>query len=93
MSRCPRLLIPSVLIVGLLGSAISAGAQQAQQAQQPRTSPWVIDAGIGFDVSVNGNVNSGAIGTLQGQTAAVLPTPTARCTGPAFTCGSAAGIC
>jgi hypothetical protein len=35
----------------------------------------VLDLGIGLDVSVNGNVNSGAIGRLQGQAAAILPNP------------------
>jgi Outer membrane protein beta-barrel domain len=34
---------------------------------------WAVDVGIGVAPSINGNVNSGAIGTLQGQTAAILP--------------------
>ena len=36
-------------------------------------SPFVLDFAIGIDSSINGNVNSGAIGSLQGQTVAILP--------------------
>ena len=42
-------------------------------AQVTNVSNWTIDVGVGFEPSINGNVNSGAIGTLQGQTAAILP--------------------
>jgi len=51
----------------LLGSAGMAGAQPASE------SPWVFDLGVGIDPSINGNVNSGAIGVLQGQATAILP--------------------
>jgi hypothetical protein len=44
-------------------------------AQTTQDSPWVVDAGIGVDVSVNGNINSGAIGRLNGLAAAILPNP------------------
>ena len=27
---------------------------------------WAIDVGVGIDPTINGNINSGAIGTLQG---------------------------
>jgi hypothetical protein len=33
----------------------------------------VVDFGVGLDFSINGNINSGAIGTLEGQAAAILP--------------------
>jgi hypothetical protein len=69
MSRCSRLLKMSMLILASLGVATDADGQQSP------TSPWVIDAGIGIDFGVNGNVNSGAIGTLQGQATAILPNP------------------
>jgi hypothetical protein len=36
-------------------------------------SHFSLDLGVGIDVGVNGNVNSGAIGTLQGQAVAILP--------------------
>jgi len=34
---------------------------------------WAIDVGVGIDPTINGNINSGAIGTLQGQATAILP--------------------
>ena len=45
------------------------------QAQTPAESRFVLDFGIGVDISINGNVNSGAIGRLQDQAAAILPNP------------------
>ena len=33
------------------------------------------DVAVGVDISINGNINSGAIGQLQGRTAAILPNP------------------
>lgn len=43
------------------------------QAQPADESRWSVDVGIGIDTPINGNVNSGAIGRLQGQATAVLP--------------------
>lgn len=43
------------------------------QAQIADASRWVVDVGIGIAPSINGNVNSGAIGTLNGMAVAVLP--------------------
>ena len=57
--------IPCVLIAALLASAPEARAQS--------DSRWSFDFGVGISPSINGNVNSGAIGTLQGQIAAILP--------------------
>jgi len=54
--------------------AMFSFASQAQ-GQSVDGSRWVLDLGAGIDVSVNGNVNSGAIGRLQGQAAAILPNP------------------
>ena len=56
-------------MVGVLSFATRA------EAQLTDTSRWVIDFGVGIDLSVNGNVNSGAIGRLQGQATAILPSP------------------
>jgi hypothetical protein len=56
-----------VLVLAVSASAATAHAQSE--------SPWVADVAIGVDVSINGNINSGAIGVLQGQTAAILPNP------------------
>jgi hypothetical protein len=60
------------VIAGLL---VAVSAQYAEAQSQTRESPWVLDVGFGIDVSVNGNVNSGAIGRLQGVATAILPQP------------------
>ena len=53
--------------------AFSVWATSARaQAPESRLS---LDLGTGIDISVNGNVNSGAIGRLNGQAAAILPNP------------------
>jgi hypothetical protein len=54
-------------MVGVLSFATRA------EAQLTDSSRWGIDFGVGIDLSVNGNVNSGAIGRLQGQATAILP--------------------
>jgi hypothetical protein len=48
--------------------AVAAHAQA-----QSDGSRFVVDIGVGVDPSINGNVNSGAIGTLQGLATAILP--------------------
>jgi hypothetical protein len=58
--------IKSVMFAASLLVASNAAAQQAEEK-------WVFDFGFGIDFSVNGNVNSGAIGQLQGLTTAILP--------------------
>jgi len=57
-------------LVGLV-CAVALGFSANGWAQSD--SPWVVDIGIGIAPSINGNVNSGAIGTLQGQATAMLP--------------------
>jgi len=58
----------------LLGVLIVFIAACPAYAQAPRgAARWAIDVGAGIDPSINGNVNSGAIGTLQGQATAILP--------------------
>jgi outer membrane protein with beta-barrel domain len=52
-----------------------AGARDVRAQGQPGESPWVVDVGVGIDIGVNGNVNSGAIGRLQNQATAILPQP------------------
>jgi long-subunit fatty acid transport protein len=66
MNTRQRTRLSTWVIVVLLGSVSSAGAQQADER-------FVFDVGFGIDFSINGNVNSGAIGTLEGQTVAILP--------------------
>ena len=62
-----RFLVVVMIAVGLLASPA--------QAQSTGLSKFVIDLGVGLDMSINGNVNSGAIGRLNGQAAAILPQP------------------
>ena len=45
---------------------VPVSTTQAQPAPA-RDYRWSVDAGIGFDNSISGNINSGAIGTLNGQ--------------------------
>jgi hypothetical protein len=60
----------------LLTAAIAVGSLASPaQAQSTEGSKFVFDVGVGIDPSINGNVNSGAIGRLQGQAAAILPQP------------------
>ena len=62
----------SSVISGVLVLAVSiAGASEARA--QAADSRWSFDVGVGINPSINGNVNAGAIGTLQGQVAAILP--------------------
>ena len=56
----------AVLCAGLVTTSAYAQAPASD-------SRWAIDVGVGIDPSINGNVNSGAIGTLQGQATAILP--------------------
>ena len=51
---------------------VTAGIAEAQ-GQAADESRWAIDFGVGLDFGVNGNVNSGAIGTLNGLATALLP--------------------
>jgi hypothetical protein len=67
--RLSQLFRVQIIVLALLVVAIDA------RAQVPDESRWVLDVGTGFDPSINGNVNSGAIGTLNGQATAILPNP------------------
>ena len=66
--RMPQELRCTILLVSAWLVASSALAQTA-----PDESRFVFDVGVGLDASINGNVNSGAIGRLQGQATAILP--------------------
>jgi len=68
--RIPQSFPCSVVIVAVL-----LGNDQQAWAQAQDEFRWVLDLGVGIDVGINGNVNSGAIGVLQGQAAAILPNP------------------
>ena len=58
----------SVVVAALFLNADVARAQAASTE-----SAWSIDAGVGLDFPMNGNVNSGVIGRLQGLSTAILP--------------------
>ena len=64
-----RRVLGSVAIAAcaLLTSVPNAHAQSSDESR------WVVDVGIGIAPSINGNVNSGAIGTLNGLAVAILP--------------------
>ena len=66
-----------------------AGASDVGAQTESRFS---LDLGVGIDVGVNGNVNSGAIGTLQGQAVAILPNPYGLCMARASTSALAPAI-
>lgn len=61
------------LYCSVVTSALLAGSWDARAQGQPEQSPWFVEVGIGFDNSINGNVNAGAIGILQGQATAFVP--------------------
>ena len=69
MNICKGTFCTSFLLVSMFSGWAHA------QTQPAPSSRFVVDLGVGIDVSVNGNVNSGAIGRLQGQAAAILPNP------------------
>jgi len=69
MQRGRFMMTCSVVVMGLL-AATGVARAQGQAADESR---WAIDFGVGLDFGVNGNVNSGAIGTLNGLATALLP--------------------
>jgi hypothetical protein len=56
-----------ILVFALL---VTSSARAQTPADESR---FVFDVGVGIDSSINGNVNSGAIGRLGGQATAILP--------------------
>jgi hypothetical protein len=73
----------------LFGAARASAQSVTQSVKDP--AKWAIDFGVGLSPSINGNVNSGAIGVYQGQTTAVLPNSYGDVygTGPEFRFGVA----
>jgi opacity protein-like surface antigen len=64
--------VAGAIVLASLGAA-PAGAQTATQpAPAKEPSPWSADVAIGFDNSISGNINSGAVGRLNGQTVVIL---------------------
>jgi hypothetical protein len=63
-----RIFSSAVLAVIMFGFASIAEAQ----APTPPERRWSVEFGIGWDKGVSGNINSGAIGTLNGPTVVIL---------------------
>ena len=57
----------------VLALTFCVAAADARAQNPPDGGRFVVDVGVGLDPTINGNVNSGAIGTLQGQATAILP--------------------
>jgi len=62
----PTTLVRSLFVVAALAIAGSA------RAQTPPAHRWNIDFGIGWDNSISGNITSGAIGSIDGQSVVFL---------------------
>ena len=56
-----------LLVAATLGFASTVYAQPYMPDR-----PWSVDFGIGWDNTISGNINSGAIGTLNGQSVVIL---------------------
>lgn len=65
-----RILVAGSAVVAVLGIGAADARAQAQTTDE---SPWSAEAAIGIDPSINGLINSGAIGELQGVATAILP--------------------
>jgi len=65
--------ISGLVVAGALGLCALCGVTTASAQSASGAARWAIDVGTGLEPSINGNVNSGAIGVYQGQTTAVLP--------------------
>ena len=63
-----RVFVVVAALAALLSSAPGAQAQPSVMDYR-----WSFDVGLGWDVSLSGNINSGAIGTLNGQNVVVVP--------------------
>src|SRR5215831_560291 len=62
-----------IFVLAVATCALLLVASNARAQGQPSENPWVIDFGVGISPSIKGDINSGVIGTFQGQTVAVVP--------------------
>jgi hypothetical protein len=60
------------MIIAALAASSPAWPASAQQAPTV-DHPWSFDVGLGFENTLSGNINSGSIGTLDGQAVVILP--------------------
>jgi hypothetical protein len=56
-----------------VSSCALLAASGASAQDQPEVARWAADIAVGIAPSINGNINSGVLGTLQGQAVAILP--------------------
>src|SRR5262245_7129510 len=52
--------------------SVAAALSVATTPHADVANPWSVDIGIGFDNSISGNINSGAIGAINNQTVVIL---------------------
>jgi hypothetical protein len=71
-----------IVVVAMLAAVGLAPAAQAQPSVMDYR--WSADIGLGWDNSLSGNINSGAIGKLDGQTTVVTPNSYADVYGTGF---------
>ena len=71
-----------VVVAAVAAFLIAAPAAQAQPSVLDYR--WSFDVGLGWDNSLSGNINSGAIGNLDGQVAVVTPNSYADVYGTGF---------
>ena len=55
----------------IIAVPLASGSTAQAQTAAPADKPWSAELAIGFDNSISGNINSGAIGTLNGQTTVI----------------------
>ena len=71
--------IRTLVACSTITAVVGIGATDARaQAQTTDETPWSAEVAIGIDPSINGLVNSGAIGELQGLATAILPNCASR---------------
>ena len=61
----------AIVVLAVLAALVPAAAAQAQPSVLDYR--WSFDVGLGWDNSLSGNINSGAIGSLDGKTTVVTP--------------------
>ena len=71
-----------VVVAAVAAFLIAAPAAQAQPSVLDNR--WSLDVGLGWDISLSGNINSGAIGDLDGQVAVFTPNSYADVYGTGF---------
>jgi opacity protein-like surface antigen len=59
-------------LVTALSLTLVTSLASTAQAQTVPDRPWSVDVALGWDNSISGNINSGAIGVINNQTAAIL---------------------